>query len=67
MESKLEEDFQKHASLKPSEAAANTLVCTLKKTGSTWEEIEALAESLSDSSKSEKKPGAEWTLIRCAL
>lgn len=49
VESKLEEDFQKHASLKPSEAAANTLVCTLKKTGSMWDQIEALTESLSDS------------------
>lgn len=49
VESKLEEDFQKHTSLKPSEAAANTLVCALKKSGSTWNEIDALAESLSDS------------------
>ena len=49
VESKLEEDFQNHASLKPLETAANTLVCALKKTGSTWEEIQALAESLSNS------------------
>ena len=49
LEGKLTEDFEKHSSLKPSEAAANTLVSALKKPGSTWEELDALAGSLSDS------------------
>lgn len=49
MKSKLEEHFQKHATLKPQEAAANTLVYILKKTGSTRGETEAFAGSLSDS------------------
>jgi hypothetical protein len=48
VEQKLKVDFTKHSSLKPSEAVANTLVCALKE-GNTWEEIDALAESLADS------------------
>ena len=46
---KLKEDFEKHSSLKPSEAAANTLVSALKKPGNTWKELNELAESLADS------------------
>ena len=44
----LEEDFKKHTSLKPSEAASNTIVAALKKDDSTWEEIELLADTLAD-------------------
>ena len=49
IEDKLKEDFEKHSSLKPSEAAANTLVSALKKPGSTWGELDQLAEALADS------------------
>jgi len=48
LERKLEEDFERHTSLKPSEAAANTMVCALTKPGCSWQEIDTLAESLAD-------------------
>ena len=47
VERTLAEDFEKHSSLKVLEAAVNTLVSTLT-TGTTWEQLETLAESLED-------------------
>ncbi|KAK3712983.1 hypothetical protein QZH41_012837 [Actinostola sp. cb2023] len=48
IEQQLEEDFKKHASLKPSEAASNTMVAALKDGNSSWEEIDKMAYTLAD-------------------